>query len=173
LYHAAGIFFHQKVRQGMGGAEIGYLLQKWMHPPGVPFFPKLGRLLKLLHDHLFFSTAGIIVALGTVLSLQLDHSAVLTLPPDNFSPLLFSLLNLLGGSSLLVTWITERVRLARGWVDWSAKSLLGEVAAWVLFPVLFFLLMNLPGLLAQTRMLLGKPAAYVRTPKGFDARLGD
>jgi cellulose synthase/poly-beta-1,6-N-acetylglucosamine synthase-like glycosyltransferase len=173
LWHALGIFFNQKVRQGWGGAEIGTLIQKWDFPPGAPFFAKLGCLLKLIHDHLFFSTAGFVVALGTVLSILLDHTAVITLPPASFSPLLFIVLNLMGGSALAMIWLTERTRLARGRMDWSLRRLLGEIVAWAIFPILFFLLMNLPGLLAQTRMLLGGSFSFNRTPKGPDAKIGD
>ena len=96
LWHAIGIFYTQKVRQGWGGAEIGYLLQKWNHPPGAPFLYKFGRLFKLAHDHLFFSTAGFIVSLGTLLSILIDHTAVITLPPASFSPLFFIILNTVG-----------------------------------------------------------------------------
>jgi cellulose synthase/poly-beta-1,6-N-acetylglucosamine synthase-like glycosyltransferase len=173
LRHAIGIFFNQKVRQGWGGTEIGYIIQKWDYPPGAPFFHKLGRLLKLIHDHLFFSTAGFIVALGTVLSIRIDHTAVITLPPASFNPMPFIILNLLGGSALVVIWFTERVRLTRGRMDWSLKCFLSETLSWVIFPVLFLLLMNLPGLLAQTQMLLGKPISFNRTPKGLNSRLGD
>jgi cellulose synthase/poly-beta-1,6-N-acetylglucosamine synthase-like glycosyltransferase len=173
LWHAIGIFFTQKVRQGWGGAEIGYLIQMWDYSPGAPFFYKLGRLLKLIHDHLFFSSAGFIVALGTVLSIVIDHTAVITFPPASFNPLMFIILNLLGGSALVVIWFTERVRLTRSWKDWSLKSLLSEILSWVIFPVLFFLLMNLPGLLAQTKMLLGQSISFSRTPKGLNSRIGD
>jgi hypothetical protein len=173
LWHAIGIFYNQKVRQGWGGAEIGYLFQKWNYPPGAPLFYKLGRLLKLFHDHLFFSTAGFIVSLGTVLSIIIDHTAVITLPPASFSRLLFIILNLLGGSALVVVWFSERVRLSRGWTDWSLKTLAGEIVSWVFFPVLFFLLMNLPSLQAQTRMLLGQPIPFNRTPKGIDSKIGE
>ncbi len=173
LWHAIGIFYNQKVRQGWGGAEIGYLFQKWNYPLGAPFFYKLGRLLKLFHDHLFFSTAGFIVTLGTALSIVIDHTAIITLPPASFSPLLFTVLNLLGGSALVVVWLTERVRLSRGWTDWSLKTLASEVASWAIFPVLFFLLMNLPGLQAQTKMLLGQPIPYTRTPKRLNSKIGE
>ncbi len=173
LWHAIAIFYNQKVRQGWGGAEIGYLLQKWNYPPGAPFMYKLGRLLKLSHDHLFFSTAGFIVALGTLLSIILDHTAIITLPPTSISPLFFSILNLLGGVSLLVVWFTERARLSRGWTNWNFKTLAGEIVSWVIFPVLFFLLMNLPGLQAQTGLLLGLPISYQRTPKGLNSKIGD
>ena len=173
LWHAIGIFFAQKVRTGWGGTEIGYLIQMWDHPPGAPFFSKLGRLLKLIHDHLFFSTAGFIVTLGTVLSIIIDHNAVITLPPVSFIPLFFIILNLLGGSALMVIWFTERVRLTRGWKDWNLKSLLSEIVSWAIFPILFFLLTNLPGLLAQTKMLLGQTIVFNRTPKGLNSRLGE
>ena len=173
LWHAIAIFYNQKVRQGWGGAEIGYLIQKWNYTPGAPLFSKLERLLKLIHDHLFFSTAGFIVSLGSVLTIIIDHTAVITLPPASFSPLLFIILNLLGGSALVVIWFTERMRLSRGWTDWSLKILAGEMVSWVIFPVLFFLLMNLPGLQAQTRMLLGQRIPYNRTPKGIDSKIGE
>jgi cellulose synthase/poly-beta-1,6-N-acetylglucosamine synthase-like glycosyltransferase len=173
LWHASVIFFNQKVRTGWGGAEIGYLIQKWNYPPGAPFVYKLGRLLKLIHDHLFFSIAGVIVALGTMLSIMLDHTAVITLPPASFYPPIFIILNLLGGSALMVIWLVERVRLSRGWQDWSLKSLLGEVVSWLIFPVLFFLLMNVPEFLAQTRMLLGQSLAFKRTPKALNSRMNE
>jgi cellulose synthase/poly-beta-1,6-N-acetylglucosamine synthase-like glycosyltransferase len=172
-WQAVRIFYSQKVRQGWGGTEIGYMLQKWNSTPRVPFFYKLGRLLKLIHDHLFFSTAGFVVGLGTALSIMIDHSAVITLPPASFSPSLFTTLNVLGGSALLAIWFTEHTRLSRDRSNWSFRTLASEIISWVVFPWLFFLLMNLPGLQAQTQMLLGQPISYARTPKGFNAKFGD
>jgi hypothetical protein len=104
---------------------------------------------------------------------MIDQTPVITLPPASFNPLLFIILNILGGSALVVIWLTERVRLTRGWMDWSLGGFLGEVVSWAIFPVLFLLLMNLPGLLAQTRMLLGQSMAFNRTPKGLNSRMGD
>ena len=173
LWQALAIYYSQIVRHCLGGAEIGYLLQKWHTSPGAPFLYKLGRLLKLVHDHLFFSTAGFVVALGTLLSLIIDHSAVITLPPGSSHPLLFTLLNALGGSALLVAWATERIRLGRGRSNWDGKTLAGEVAAWLVFPLLFFFLMNLPGLQAQTHLLFGQPVNYIRTPKRLDSTIGE
>lgn len=173
LWHSIGIFFAQKVRQGWGGAEIGYMIQKWNYPTSAPLPSKLWNLFKLVHDHLFFSTAGIVVALGTILSIIIDHNPAITLPPGSPNPLFFIILNLAGGSALLVTWVLERVRLTQGRKDWSVKILLAEMASWVIFPVTFFVLMNLPILLAQTRMLLGQTYTFQRTPKGFDAKFGE
>jgi glycosyl transferase family 2 len=173
LWHAIGIFYAQKVRHGWGCAEIGYLLQKWNYPPGAPFVPKLWRLLKLIHDHLFFSTAGIVVTLGVAVSIRLDQTAVITVPPAGVSPLPFLILNLMGGCALVVIWFAERVRLSRGRMDWSIGTILTEALAWLFFPILLFLLVNLPILQAQTRMLLGRPFYFKRTPKGFHAMLDD
>ncbi len=172
LWHAIAIFYRQKVRHAWGGVEIGYIFQKWSIP-GVPFNLKLGRLLKMFHDHLFFSTAGFLVTLGTLLSGVLDKSFLITLPPVNFAPALFAVLNLLGGTALGVVWFTERTRLSRGWIDWNLKPLLSEIISWVIFPVLSFLLMNLPGLQAQTKMVLGQPFQFNRTPKELDSKVGE
>ena len=172
LWHAIGIFYNQKLRHAWGGVEIGYVFQKWNFQPAAPVFYKIGRLLKLFHDHLFFSTAGFIVSLGTLLSIALDHTAVITLPPVSFSPIFFTILNLLGGSALGVIWFSERVRLSRGWRDWNLRTLASEIASWIIFPVLSFLLMNLPGLQAQTKMVLGQPFYFNRTPKQLDSKVG-
>ncbi len=172
LWHAIAIFYRQKVRHAWGGVEIGYIFQKWSIP-GVPVRLKLGRLLKMFHDHLFFSTAGFIVTLGTLLSGVLDKSFLITLPPVNFAPALFAVLNLLGGTALGVVWFTERTRLSRGWIDWNLKPLLSEIVSWVIFPVLSFLLLNLPGLQAQTKMVLGQPFQFNRTPKELDSKVGE
>jgi cellulose synthase/poly-beta-1,6-N-acetylglucosamine synthase-like glycosyltransferase len=172
LWDAIVIFYNQKVRHAWGGVEIGYVFQMWNFRPPAPFFYILGRQLKLFHDHLFFSTAGFIVTLGTVLSIALDHTAVITLPPVSFSPILFAIINGLGGTTLVVIWFSERIRLSRGWKDWSPATLLREIAAWVIFPVLSFLLMNLPGLQAQTKMVLGQPFYFQRTPKDIDSKAG-
>jgi cellulose synthase/poly-beta-1,6-N-acetylglucosamine synthase-like glycosyltransferase len=172
LWHAIVIFYRQKMRHAWGGVEIGYVFQKWNTFPGVPFFYKLGRLLKLFHDHLFFSCAGFIVTVGTVLSVVLDKSPVITLPPVSFSPVFFAVFNALGGSALLVVWFTERIRLTRSSAEWSLNTLVREVLAWIIFPVLSFVLMNLPGLQAKTKMILGQPFQFNRTPKRLDAKAG-
>lgn len=172
LWHAILIFYRQKLRHAWGGVEIGYVLQKWSVFPAVPFFYKLGRLLKLFHDHLFFSTAGFIVTVGTILSVALDKSPVITLPPVSFSPLFFAIFNALGGSALVVIWFTERIRLTHSSAEWSLNTLVREILAWVIFPVLSFLLMNLPGLQAQTKMVLGQPFQFNRTPKRLDSKAG-
>jgi hypothetical protein len=173
LWQAAAIFYAQKVRHGLGGAEMGYLLQKWNHLPVTPFIEKVRRLLKLVHDHLFFSTAGFVVALGTAVSILLDHTALITYPPVSFSPLFFLSLNLLGGASLVAIWWIERRRLSRGPEEWNLKALIGEAVSFAFFPLLFFLLFNLPGLHAQTRLLLGRPFIYHRTPKWFNSQVGE
>lgn len=173
LRHALGILFAQKVRHGRGGAEIGYLLQKWNSSPGTPFVPKLWRLLKLLHDHLLISTAGIIVTLGIGVSIALDQSAAITFPPAGGGTLAILALNLLGGGALVTIWLAERLRLSRGRTDWRPRILLGEFVPWLLFPVLFFALLSLPILQAQTTMLLGKPSYFNRTPKGLQAQVHD
>jgi hypothetical protein len=173
LWHALGIFYAQKLRHGLGGAEIGYLLQKWNFPPGAPFGHKVWLLLKLLHDHLIFSIAGIIITLGTAVSIALDQTVVITSPPTNANPLAFIIINLLGSCALLVIWFVERTRLSRGKVDWSLRSLMSEILAWLFFPVFFLLLLNLPILHAQTKLLLGQRIRFKRTPKGPRSTIAD
>jgi hypothetical protein len=173
LRHAAAIFYAQKLRHGLGGAEIGLLLQKWARSPSPPLIERIRRLLKLVHDHLFFSTAGFVVALGTLLSILLDRTAVITAPPAGVEPLPFVILNALGGAALAAVWLTERVRLGLSRENWRPAILIGEAASFALFPVLFLLLFNLPGLHAQTRMLMGRPFYYERTPKWLDSKIGD
>jgi cellulose synthase/poly-beta-1,6-N-acetylglucosamine synthase-like glycosyltransferase len=171
LWQSWVIYYRQKKRHAWGGTEIGYMLQKWNIQPPSPFYKKVARLTKFLLDHLLFSTAGVVILIGTVLSLVLDGNPVITIPP-NSNPVVVGLINVLSLVGLGTFFIGERLRLAKHRQNWKPSILVAELISFASFSFLTLGLAALPALEAQTMMLFGETLTFQRTPKKFDSRAG-
>lgn len=158
-------FYRQQLRRAWGGQDVGYILQQWAKTPSPPLHKKLLRLVKIIHDHLVFSIAGVILVTGTLASFALTGSWALTLPTNGRFVNLLLAINALGGISAVSVLIAERLRIGGMKGLRGVFSLLTELGAWLLFSVVIFVVASLPVLHAQTRMALGLPLAYFRTPK--------
>jgi hypothetical protein len=158
-------YYIQTVRHGWGGMDIGYLLQQI---PGKPIRIKwqgLGFLLKLIHDHLLFSTVGIVILFSTPVSYLTDGSLVVTLPMHAAHPVLLTIINGSWAFGMGLIWITERIRSSSKNSVWNPKDLLLEVVCWLIFPFMTFAIMGIPVLQAQTIMMFGGQVSYVVTQK--------
>ncbi len=162
-------FYKQKLRHGWGCQDASYILQQWGRAQGMPWMRKLVPLVKSLHDHLIFSVGGGMVLIGTILSILLDGNPVITLPGGFPYPLLLQAANVLGALGLWGTWIAERVRASSSIRHWQLSTLFLEVLGWAAMPVASFVMIGLPVLHAQTKMMLGSRLTFVRTPKQVDA----
>jgi hypothetical protein len=158
-------FYKQKVRHGWGCQDASYILQQWGRAKGMPFSKKIAPLIKSLHDHLIFSVGSVMVLIGTLLSFVLYGNPVITLPTGFPFPILLQVANTLGALGLWGTWIAERVRVSSNWRHWRLSTLVMEILGWGVMPVASFLMLGLPVLHAQTKMMLGSQLAFVRTPK--------
>lgn len=161
-------YYKQKLRHGWGCQDASYVLQQWGRVTGMSFGRKALPLIKSLHDHLIFSVGSGLVLIGTVLSLLLYNNPVITLPFGFPYPLLLQAVNVLGALGLWGTWIAERVRVSSNIRHWRFSTLLMEVLGWGAMPVASFLMVGLPVLHAQTKMMLGSELAFVPTPKQAD-----
>lgn len=158
--------YRTHIRHAWGALDMVYVLQQWNLHPRVPFFKKLGRLLKIWHDNVVFSLGGIFVAVGTGLSILLDHNPVITYPPFPV-PYVMEALNFLGVAGMITIWITERIRANHQKYTWKPGTVVPEIVSWIFFAVITFVLAGLPVLHAHTKMLLGDDLAFERTPKGI------
>ncbi len=165
MWQALRNYYLQQVRHSWGCQDIGYILQQWNRQPGTPFVRKLIYLAKVGHDHLIFSVGGIGLVLGTLLSLALEGTPVITLPANSPYPVLLQVVNGLGAVGTGGIWLSERIRLSSGWRSWRPFTLIQEVAAWTLFPAMTVFVTTVPVIQAQTMMLLGLSLAHFRTPK--------
>jgi cellulose synthase/poly-beta-1,6-N-acetylglucosamine synthase-like glycosyltransferase len=171
-WQSISTYYQQKKRHAYGGTEVGYILQKWnLKAPHTPFHLKAIRLTKLVLDNLLFSTAGTVIALGTILSIILDHNAVITIPP-HADPVLILVINGLSVAGVATYLVAERIRLARRRENWSIGAVGGEIISYFTFTLLTIVLAGLPALEAQTMMLFGEPLAFERTPKSIESHAG-
>jgi cellulose synthase/poly-beta-1,6-N-acetylglucosamine synthase-like glycosyltransferase len=160
------LLYRTRVRHAWGAGDMVYMLQQWNHQPRPPFLKKLSRYLKIWHDSTVFSLGGVFVAVGTLLSVLLDNNPVITYPPFPV-PYVIEALNVLGVVGMLTIWIVERFRCNNRKYSWRLSTIFSEIASWVIFPLITFVLASLPMLHAHTKMLLGSNLTFERTPKGI------
>jgi hypothetical protein len=158
--------YKTRVRHAWGALDMVYVLQQWQRNGHTPFLSKLGRLVKIWHDNTIFGLGGVFTVVGTLLSIVIDHNPVITYPPFPV-PYVMPVLNVLGGLGLIMIWIVERIRCNNARISWKPQVLLGEIASWIIFPVITFVLSGVPSLHAHTKILLGDSMTFERTPKGI------
>jgi cellulose synthase/poly-beta-1,6-N-acetylglucosamine synthase-like glycosyltransferase len=158
-------FYRQKLRHGWGCQDASYVLQQWKRVRGMSFGQKVLPLIKSLHDHLIFSVGSIMVLIGTLLSISLYGNPIITLPTGFPYPILWQVANAVGAVGLWSTWIAERVRVSSNIRQWRLSTLILEILGWGALPAASFVMLGLPVLHAQTKMMLGSQLAFERTPK--------
>lgn len=159
-------FYRQHMRHGWGAEDIGYVIQQWGKPTGAPFIKTLARFAKIIHDPMIFSAGGLLVMIGTFLSMVVDGNPVITFPI--ISPewtTVFQLLNALSVYSLIAIWLLERTRSAANLASWRVWIIIKEAVLMLVFPVMLVLLVGMPVLHAHTKMALGQQLTFHRTPK--------
>lgn len=164
--HALASYFRQQVRHGWGAEDVGYILQQWRRSPAPPLHKRLLCLWWVLHSHWLRANSWVILGLGSLLSGLFASSA---LSVSGRSPRLDPVwtLNILGAVSSLGFWAVERARCKSRPRGRRILALAQEIVTWTLLPTFGFTLGGLPGLIAQTKLLLGLPLHYRRTPKGL------
>lgn len=165
-------FYEQQLRHAWGAEDIGYFLQQSPVRKNVPFIKKVAVGMKLFHDQLVFSISGVFIPVGTILSIILDKNPVITLVPEWTGLIVFfAVINSLWGVSMLSMWMTDRIFASRSRKNWKILDLLKEFILWFALPVLTFLMVALPVIHAQTRMMLGAKLYYKTAPKVMNHRV--
>jgi hypothetical protein len=158
--------YRQQLRHAWGAEDAGYVLQQWRRAPTPPGRKKVGLLLWILHSHLLRSTSWFVLMLGSLASRLVQGTFALTAPAGSGWAEPIWICNGVGLLASIAMWTVERSRCPARNGGSQITALLEEVAAWVLFPVLALVLTTLPGLHAQTKLMVGSPLAFRRTPKG-------
>ena len=159
-------YYKQKVRHSWGSQDTAYILQQWNKNPGTPFGSKFSRLSKMFFDHNFTAFLPVIIILGTGLAIYLKGEPILTLAANYVFPPVVLISNGITVLTTLMLWLVEHWRCARTKDDWSPVVLLIELVTWAIMPFASVILLGIPILHAQTKMMLGSPLVFARTPKG-------
>ncbi len=154
--------YQQTVRHAWGAEEVGYAFDQVLFEAKMPPLRAVQLLARVLIDHVLAiaipALTLILVPLLFLLQPEIAHQA-LTMP--QLPLLLLSYLVMLVTS--VVFWrIDVRLRPHPP----KARAALVTALSFVLQPIMLLLLVALPALVAQTRLLLGtRPLAYQVAPK--------
>jgi cellulose synthase/poly-beta-1,6-N-acetylglucosamine synthase-like glycosyltransferase len=165
IWDAFGIFYKQRLRHAWGANDIGYILQQWNRWPGLPFWPKASALAKVVHDHIVFTVAGLLLGFGSI-AIVLQHGLLAVAAPF---PGLYTFLlqsgNVLTALGTASAWLYEHLTSRRASPGWRPDHLLSEALTWALLAPCTLFLVILPTFEAQFRQMFGGDLVFWRTPK--------
>lgn len=155
--------YEQVKRWAWGVSDDAYIIKKWLTVPGLPFWDKTIRVVKVIEDHFLWPVNWFAITLGATLPPLLNEDFARTimgkrLPQTASLILSFSLVTL----------------LIAVYIDLKQRPQIEKIPLWrkimapfefVLLPVVGFFFTALPGLDAHTRLMLGKYIEYRVTEK--------
>ncbi|MCU0509259.1 MAG: glycosyltransferase family 2 protein [Anaerolineae bacterium] len=165
IWQAFRIFYKQRVRHAWGASDIGYMFQQWNRWPDVPLGPKMVYLAKVLHDHIIFTVAGLLLGIGSIVMVLQHGFIAVAAPIPGFYTVTLQSGNLLSAGGTLAAWLYEHLTSRRASPGWRPIRLLLELLTWPLLAPVTLLLVIAPTFEAQFRQMFGGDLVFWRTPK--------
>jgi len=151
-------------RHAWGATDIPYAIYQSFQHPEIPWFTKILRLFKIMETHLIWSTNWFILTLGSSLPAILNPKFMQTSLGYNlprFSQTILTICLV----AILVTIIIDFKLRPKEAKNKGIFSKLLEIGEWLFMPVATLFMSVLPGLDAQTRLMIGKRLEYKVTEK--------
>lgn len=155
--------YEQVKRWAWGVSDDAYIIKKWLTVPGLPFWDKTIRVLKVIEDHFLWPVNWFAITLGATLPPLLNRDFARTIMGKRLPQT----------ASLILS--ISIIFLALGiYVDLKQRPKIENLPFWrkvivpfefILLPVVGFFFAALPGLDAHTRLMLGKYIEYKVTEK--------
>jgi hypothetical protein len=150
--------YRQMVRHAWGAKEIGYTAHQMIVKPSLPH--RASRVfMRVAHDHLMAGAGWVIMTLGAQLPVFLYPQLFLenlATPEVLLAQISVATIALVG----IYFWMVDmRLRPPRP-TPWTAREVLATAASFVALPMLVLVLIALPVLEAQTRLMLGIPLQF-------------
>lgn len=161
--------YRQRVRHAWGSTDVGYILQQWPRRPDMPLHRKLLFLGKVVHDHIFFTIAGLLLGIGSVAVFARSGLAGITQPAPGVWSVLFQAANVLTGAGTWAIWAHEHWRSRKTAPGWRPLNLVYDLLTFPLLAVATLILVIAPTLEAQGRQLFGGDLQFSATPKRIPA----
>lgn len=162
-------FYQQQLRHSWGAEDVGYVLQQFRRPTGTPFHIKLRWLMRLLYDHLLRSSSWFVLVAGTLLPVAYYGTPEIAAPGYALQPILTQLGRVFGAGGSILMWVSERIRCQPEGERPHRSALVHDLISWALLPIITLAFGALPSLHAQTKLMVGSPMAFRRTPKSISA----
>ncbi len=178
LYDELKERYLQTLRHAWGSKEIGYMIAKMIDHPDVKFWPALRLLVRISHDLLMAGAGWVILTAGAQLPVILhpeiapfDLLALARDPADGLSYIINSLLAdptwlLLMLAGLLVVllaivfWYQDVIVRPPRTSPQTLSERFWTILSFPLMPLLTLIVLAVPTIQAQTRLLLGIPLQF-------------
>jgi len=168
LFDAFRNRYLQSLRHAWGSKEVGYMVAKMLEHPEIPFSTSYHILFRISHDILLAGAGWIIMTVGSQLPLVLNPALLEEMMTMGFANPTFALLQIAFGLvSILgiVFWYQDViVRPPRPRPATFTERVL-TLLSFPLLPLLTLIVVALPTLQAQTRLLAGVPLQFRVTKK--------
>ncbi|MDZ4209783.1 MAG: glycosyltransferase family 2 protein, partial [Candidatus Curtissbacteria bacterium] len=156
--------YHQFQRWAWGVSDDPYVIKNYFLTPGVSFWNKSIRLLRLLEDHFLWPVNWFFITIGMTLPSLLHPTFSRTALGYNLPRMASFILNLCIVFLLIILIVDSKHRPPRPANVPRWKGLLLPLE-FILMPIAGFIFNALPGLDAHTRLMLGKYMEYRVTEK--------
>lgn len=156
--------YDQTLRHAWGAKEIGYAIAQSQSHPQIPFRQRFHLIFRVAHDNLLAGAGWIILTAGTQLPALLHRDQVagwVSSPQFILLQISFSLVTLV---TLIFWWADVRSRPPRP-TPMTLRERFLAVLSIPALPLITLLVVAIPGLHSQTRLMLGMPIQFRVTRK--------
>ncbi len=170
--------YQQTLRHAWGSKEMGYMIAKMIDHPEVNFWSSFRLLVRIAHDILLAGAGWIILTVGSQLPVIL-HPQIAFLKPDELlenpiEGIAATTMRLADEPAWAVIIVAGLLVVVLGIIFWmldvsvrpprtrpqTLSERLWTLLSFPLLPVLTLIVLSLPTLQAQTRLLLGIPLQF-------------
>jgi len=155
--------YEQVKRWAWGVSDDAYIIKKWLTVPGLPFWDKTIRVLKVVEDHFLWPVNWFAITLGATLPPLLNPDFARTIMGKRLPQTASLILSLSLISLVVAIFIDLKQRPKKQNLPFWRKFL--APFEFILLPVVGFFFTALPGIDAHTRLMLGRYIEYKVTEK--------
>ncbi len=156
--------YEQIKRWAWGVSDTPYVITNWILDEKAPFWEKTIRMLRLIEDHFLWPVNWFAITIGALLPPWLNPKFARTMLGKTLPQLTSFILTLCLLALVVMIGLNLKLRPKRE-RRIPILSTLGELAEFVVLPIVGFTFSALPGIDAHTRLLLGKYIEYRVTEK--------
>lgn len=165
IWRAFSIFYKQRLRHAWGSSDIAYMIQQWNRWPEVPFWPKAVYFAKVLHDHIIFTVAGLLLAIGSVVMVLQHGLLAVAAPIPGLYTIALQSGNAISAVGTLLAWLYEHLTSRHSSPGWRPRLWFAELITWPLLAPCTLFLVIVPTFEAQFRQMVGGHLVFWRIPK--------
>ena len=156
--------YEQCKRHAWGATDIPYAIKESIKHKEIPLAVRIMRIYKMIETHIIWSTNWFLLTMGATLPVLLNPAFSRTSLGYNLPRVAQAVLTVCLFALAVMVIVDLSLRPKKAKPD-SIFALIKEVVQWVTLPIITLPLSVLPGLHAQTILMIGKRLEYKVTEK--------